>query len=165
MSIFVIGIDPGLNNLGISVIEYSDLGGTSNFYLKYFEEINTSSKEPIEERLYIIYLKVIDILEKFPMITIMGLEESFVNINNKTSLKIAMVNGVLVVLSKKFNLKLKYMSSTYIKKKISGLGHASKEQIKFFVDSIIYKDTFFINCENKISHHVYDSIAIAIVAV
>ncbi len=165
MSIFVIGIDPGLINLGVSIVEYKSSEGNPDFYLKYFEEIISSSKDSIENRLYNIYLRINNILEKFPMVTIMGLEESFVNINNKTSLKLSMVIGVLIVLSKKFNLILKYMSSTYIKKKISGLGHASKEQIKFFVENIINNNEFFINSKNKVSQHIYDSIAIGIVAV
>jgi crossover junction endodeoxyribonuclease RuvC len=153
MNKFIIGIDPGLNNTGLCILNYVN----NNYNIVFLEEIITNNKNSINFRLFEIYEKIDNILKKFPHVTIMGLEESFVNINNKSSLKLGMVSGVILMLSAKYNLELKYMSPTYIKKKISGNGSATKEYIELFVKAIIP------NVKEDISHHLYDAIAIAIV--
>lgn len=155
MDKFIIGIDPGLNNTGICILHYVN----NNFNILFLEEITTSNKDQIGFRLLKIHEKINEILIKFPQVSIMGLEESFVNINSKSSLKLGMVSGLILSLSAKYKLKLKYMSPTHIKKQISGNGGASKDSVKLFVNTIIPN----LN-ENSISHHVYDAIAIAIVA-
>ena len=153
MNKFIIGIDPGLNNTGLCILNYCN----NNYNIVIMEEIITNNKNPINMRLLEIYKKIDSILERFPYVTIMGLEESFVNINNKSSLKLGMVRVIILMLSAKYNLELKYMSPTYIKKKISGNGSATKAHVELFVKAIIP------NIKEDISHHVYDAIAIAIV--
>ena len=154
----IIGIDPGLNHTGICLLKYFN----NTFEIIYGEEIITTTKDSIQQRLLIIHNKIENILKIYPSINIMGLEETFVNINNKSSLKLGMVNGVILMLAGKFNLQLQYMSATYIKKKFTGKGSANKAYMKIFVDSIIPNIEEKIG---KISHHMYDAIAIAIVAI
>ena len=154
MKKIIVGIDPGLNNTGVCILEYFN----EKISIILLEEIITSNKDPINRRLLHIYNSINNILNNYPNLTLMGLEESFVNINSKSSLKLGMVTGVILALSAKYNLELKHMSSTHIKKKISGNGGASKEYIKLFVDAIIP------DISENISHHVYDAIAIAIVS-
>lgn len=152
MNEFIIGIDPGLNTTGVCILQCNN----NNYNIILLEEVKTNSKDPIGLRLLKIYEKIDNILKNYPQVTLMGLEESFVNINNKSSLKLGMASGVILMLSAKYNLQLKYMSATHIKKKISGNGQASKEYVKLFVDAIV-------NVED-VSHHLYDAIAIAIVS-
>lgn len=152
MNEFIIGIDPGLNTTGVCILQCNN----NNYNIILLEEVKTNSKDPIGLRLLKIYEKIDNILKNYPQVTLMGLEESFVNINNKSSLKLGMVSGVILMLSAKYNLQLKYMSATHIKKKISGNGQASKEYVKLFVDAIVTVE--------DVSHHLYDAIAIAIVS-
>lgn len=152
MNEFIIGIDPGLNITGVCILQCNN----NNYNIILLEEIKTNSKDSIGLRLLKIHEKIDNILKNYPQVTLMGLEESFVNINNKSSLKLGMVSGVILMLSAKYNLQLKYMSATHIKKKISGNGQASKEYVKLFVDTIVTVE--------DVSHHLYDAIAIAIVS-
>jgi crossover junction endodeoxyribonuclease RuvC len=172
---YIIGIDPGLNSTGICILEEKEA-----IKIIFLEEIITNIKDPIPLRLLKIYNRLDKILSDFPQIKIMGLEESFVNVNNKSSLKLGMVNGVILTLSAKYNLEVKFMASTHIKRKITGGGAATKESIKLFVDAIIpninmdvfHKNTIINNNitppkkkkVTEISHHLYDAIAIGIVA-
>ena len=151
---YIFGIDPGLLITGVCVLKYEK----NNFQLIYKEEIKTSSKDPIEKRLYIIYEALEIIFSTYPVIQVMGLEESYMNMNAKSSLKLSMVVGILLLFSVKYNLRLKIMSSTHIKKNITGKGHASKELMYTFVSSIL-------SVPSNLSHHLYDAIAIAILAV
>jgi crossover junction endodeoxyribonuclease RuvC len=151
---YVVGIDGGLVTTGVCILEYKN----GKFTLIFTKDISTSPKKPLEERLYFIYKNISDILEKFPQIKIMGLEETYVNMNAKSSLKLGMVTGIILSLSVKYNIKIKFMSPTHIKKNITGFGHGSKELIYTFVSRIV-------EVPDNLSHHLYDAIAIGILAI
>lgn len=149
----IIGIDPGLVNTGVCVIEYVN----NEFKLIKTTEINTSTKELLPQRLYKISKAIEEVFLEFPG-AIMGLEESYVNMNAKSSLKLGMVAGVILALGAKHNMQINFMSATHIKKQITGSGHSTKEIIYNFVSRIIV-------VPNDLSHHIYDAIAIAILSV
>ena len=156
MNNLIIAIDPGLNYTGVCVLSYED----NKFKIIEFKEIKTNLVDPIEIRLFHIYNQVKNLLGKYPSINKLGLEESFVNINNKSSLKLAMVSGVLLMLAGEFKLIVKTMSATYVKKKLTGQGLAKKSYIKLFVDNI-FPDLAIQN----ISDHIYDAIGIGIISI
>lgn len=151
----VLGIDPGLNHTGICVLEYKN----NNFKILYTEEIIPNKNFKLEEKLFFIQKKIKYIYNLFPFISILGLEESFVNTNAKTSLKLGMVIGLILAISVEFNLILKFMTATHIKKFITGKGHCSKELI------FIYVKTFIPNLEENLSSHIYDAIAISLLSI
>jgi crossover junction endodeoxyribonuclease RuvC len=151
---YVLGIDPGLVNTGICVLHYEN----NIFHLIFSHDIKTSSKSSLRERLYDIYQNIENICLKFPQVTILGLEESYVNMNAKSSLKLGMVVGIILVLSAKYKYKLQFMSATHVKKHITGNGHSSKELMCIFVHSMLV-------VPRNLSTHIYDAIAIGILAV
>lgn len=150
---YIIGVDGGLVSTGICVLSCDD----SNFHLIHTEEITTHVKDSLEQRLYRIYVAIDRVCSAYPLLTTMGLEETYVNTNAKSSLKLAMVTGIILALSQKYKLQVKFMSATHIKKQITGGGHSKKEDIYNFVSKIL-------KVPHNLSHHIYDAIAIGILA-
>jgi len=150
---YILGIDPGLSITGLSILKYED----NNFQLIYIKEIKTNVKDSLASRLRWIYEALEEVIKTYPSITMLGLEESYMNMNAKSSLKLSMVVGIILLFSSKYHLALKFMTATHIKKSITGKGHASKELIAIFVNNIV-------QVPGNLSHHLYDAIAIGILA-
>ena len=74
--IYALGIDQGYANLGYSVIKYNI--HRNSYKVIMFGTIKTNSKDNLEKRLYQIYLKLAEILDKYP-IDLIGCEQLFSN--------------------------------------------------------------------------------------
>jgi crossover junction endodeoxyribonuclease RuvC len=150
------GIDPGLVNTGIGIIEFN----SKNNQIRYIESktIVTSSKISIGERLCIINNEVEKIFSSC-QIHYAGIEKTFLNSNPKTSMNLAVAKGIIMMNFAKFNILYEEIDANSIKKHISGYGHASKEMIK---NSLKYY--IKLNNLDQMSEHEIDAIAIAICA-
>lgn len=149
---YVIGIDPGLRTSGVVVL-CSDKGVNK---LVLAKEITSDNKHELSERLLYIYNEILKILETYNP-EVLCVEESFVNINPKTSLKLNMVVGVILLLGAQRNIKTKIFSPNQIKKFITGNGFASKEIMGLFVKNLL-------NYETK-SSHINDAIALSFLGI
>ncbi|APR98452.1 crossover junction endodeoxyribonuclease RuvC [Wolbachia endosymbiont of Folsomia candida] len=147
----IIGLDPGINKTGWAIISLSErnniefLGGST---------ISTCSKLDIGERLHIIFeelKKVISIYSPDEA----AVEKIFVNKNPKSSLTLGYARGVAILALKITNLAISEYDANYIKKSITGNGHADKNQIIFMVKQII--KNLDVKC-----HHTADALATAI---
>jgi crossover junction endodeoxyribonuclease RuvC len=152
----VIGIDPGLNYLGVAILEKKD----EKNILVHWEQIETNGKkESLSERLHMIFKRLDQIMKEYSSkLTTLSIEESFVNMNNKSSLKLGMVVGLALTLGAKYHLDIKIFSPTEVKHSITGNGRASKNDISFFLK-------YMIDIPENLSSHIYDAIAIALLGV
>ena len=71
-----------------------------------------------------------------------AIEKTFININPTSSLKLGHVRGALMLSLGLFGLKVHEFSTTAIKKAITGVGRADKNQIQMMIKVLLPRSTF-----------------------
>jgi len=118
------GIDPGLRNTGWGVIQsYKN----KEVYLSH-GVIKTNDKNNLGERLYLIFRKLINLIEKFSPNHI-AVEKIFANKNPESTLKLGKARGVVFLVAAKKNIGISEYAPNTVKKNLVGYGHANKIQI------------------------------------
>ncbi len=127
----IIGIDPGLIKTGWGVIN------KVNNQIKYINSgtIFTDAKLPIGERLLNIYQNI-DKLIKTYQPEHFSIEETFVNNNPVSSLKLGHARGVAILSASMNNIPVFEYSPNLIKKTLTGAGKAQKQQMVAMVKYI-----------------------------
>jgi crossover junction endodeoxyribonuclease RuvC len=160
---YIIGIDPGLNNCGVSII--SSLSNEI-ILMKLIKTPSLSSIENKKEKLVQKISFIMKSLEETMLSTRdilsednyhVAIEDSFVNVNSKTSLMLSMVQGAIIGFFVLKNIKVFIYSPTEVKKTISSYGSASKEDVRFFILNTM--KISLIDIERDISEHEIDSVA------
>lgn len=128
----VLGIDPALTKLGWGVIE---LNAPKIHYINS-GVIVTKSSEPIHLRLAHLTAEIQKIIDRYRP-DLVAMEETFVNINAISSLKLAYVRGALMAIIGTSGLPYFEFLPNKIKKTLVGVGHAEKNQVKHMVKTII----------------------------
>ncbi len=121
----ILGIDPGFDKLGYAFLTIKE------GEIKKVESglIKTSVKASIPERIKEIYSKLEILFEKQkPEIIVM--EDLFLFKNKKTVIKVAQLQGVILLLASQKGIKAKILSPLQIKKAITGYGRADKKAIE-----------------------------------
>lgn len=128
----IIGIDPGSRITGYGLIEiennktgHVDCGG-----------IHIPVKLPLEERLLFLHKKTVELIEKFAP-TEAGIEDLFVAKNAKSSLLLGHVRGVILLALAEARIPCFSYTPSEVKKAITGVGNATKEQIQFMVKNLL----------------------------
>ena len=146
----ILGIDPSLNSLGYCILK-SDESGVRVL------DIGTVKSKAGDD--YIDKLKRID--GKFRTIEtnykpdILAIEETFVNTNAQSSLKLGVVRGVCLSPFLHRDCKIAEYAPRVIKKRLTGNGSADKTQVMYMVKAILPN----IDLENNDES---DAVAIAI---
>ncbi|MEN9881181.1 MAG: crossover junction endodeoxyribonuclease RuvC, crossover junction endodeoxyribonuclease RuvC [Candidatus Parcubacteria bacterium] len=148
----IIGIDPGFDRLGISII---DKNGTTETLL-FSTCIITSRKDTFEKRLSHIGTSLETILQTYTPEEL-AIEALFFTTNQKTVITVAEVRGVCIYLCHHYKVKLFEYSPPQIKLAIAGHGKASKEDIAHMVPKILG-----ITLPKKTLDDELDAIAIAL---
>ena len=123
----LIGIDPGLRNLGWGVIEISgpSLAHVANGTVR-------AGNGPLPERLLALHGGLVAILaETRPAMGAM--EQVFVNRDGAGTLKLGQARGVALLALAQAGLKVGEYAPNAVKKAVTGVGHASKAQIAHMV--------------------------------
>ncbi len=149
----ILGIDPGYERLGLSVIE----GERSKETLIYSECFRTSAKIPFEERLLLIGERVEYIIKKYKP-EILAIENLFLSNNQKTAMRVSEVRGAIIYLGLKKGLKVFEYTPLQIKNSVLGYGKGDKKQIQFMVPKLI-KMPSKVRFDDE-----YDAVAIALTA-
>ncbi len=120
----IIGIDPGLLHTGYGII---DAHGNT---LKYVADgvINAPPKDEMPARLFFIFEKLQEIIETFSP-ECAAIEQTFVNDNAQTSLKLGQARGAAITALASCSLSVAEYSANLIKKSTTGVGHSDKNQI------------------------------------
>ena len=147
----ILGIDPGLQKTGWGIIEQN------NNSIKYVASglIKTKVKSPLFERLSKIDFDLTDIVRKFAP-DIAAIEETFVNMNAASALKLGFARGVAIVAPAREGLEVGEYSANFIKKSIVGNGHANKDQMGMMIRRLLP------NIGKEISEDEADALAVAI---
>ncbi|WP_040256926.1 crossover junction endodeoxyribonuclease RuvC [Rickettsia hoogstraalii] len=146
----VLGIDPALGSLGWAVV------AKDTAKLKYLASgiIKTNSKDEIHNRLAFINSTLEKvILEYQPNMAV--IEETFVNTNSVTSLKLGYARGAIMSLFGRYNLDMREFKPNTVKKTVTGYGHAEKDQILHMIKLLLPGTSLITNSDEA------DAIAIA----
>lgn len=128
----ILGIDPGLQKTGWGVIESS---GNS---LKYIASgtIRPNVKLSMSQRLATLYHELCLVIETHAPQEA-AIEETFVNHNPASALKLGQARGVLLMIPALKNIDVAEYSANKIKKSVVGSGHAAKKQISMMVGTLL----------------------------
>lgn len=128
----ILGIDPALASLGWGVI--SD-DGTK---LKYLASglIKTKADELIQNRLAYIANSLEKIIDEYKP-SLISMEETFINSNAVSSLKLGYVRGAIIALIGRRNINFSEFKPNLIKKTVVGVGHAEKAQIVHMIKILL----------------------------
>ncbi|MAI88247.1 MAG: crossover junction endodeoxyribonuclease RuvC [Candidatus Marinimicrobia bacterium] len=147
----ILGIDPGISITGYGILDYS----LSKISLVDYGIIKTSAKEKNNERLYFLFNKINELLNKFSPDQF-AIEEAFYAKNIKSTMVLSQARAVISLAVTKNKIPLFEYSPKKIKMSVVGNGNASKEQVKYMVSSILSMK------EKKEKFDVYDALAIGI---
>ncbi|MBN8827796.1 MAG: crossover junction endodeoxyribonuclease RuvC [Sphingobacteriia bacterium] len=145
----ILGIDPGLNNVGWGII---DKNGSKIVFVAS-GAIKTSSKESLDKRLLHISENIKQVIEAYTPQTV-AIEETYVNVNPKSSLVLGIARGAIILTVASLNVPCSYYEPMLIKKTITGSGKADKEQIQKMVRLLLPTADFA-------THDAADALAIA----
>lgn len=146
----ILGIDPGLQNTGWGVIDFN------NNKLSYVDcgVISTNAKEEMSYRLRHLHQEISKIISQYSPDEC-AIEETFVNKNPLSSLKLGHARGVLMVSAANAGLSVSEYSARLVKKSVTGSGKADKIQIASMVK-------YLLPFSDAKKHDSADALAIAI---
>ncbi|WCR58162.1 crossover junction endodeoxyribonuclease RuvC [Wolbachia endosymbiont of Ctenocephalides felis wCfeJ] len=147
----IIGLDPGISKTGWAVI---NLSGKSNVEFLGSNTISTDCRLSIGERLRIVFEQLKEVISLYSP-SEAAVEKIFVNKNPKSSLTLGYARGVVILALEMTELTVNEYDANYVKKSITGNGHADKDQVVFMVKQIV--KNLNIKC-----HHAADALAVAI---
>ncbi len=131
----IIGIDPALTKSGWGVIEVK---GNSFKYIAS-GTIKTDAKASLADRLHQIHQSLIQAIQLYKP-DIASIEETFVNKNPISSLKLGHARGAIMLGLTICNIKIFEYSATSIKKSITGVGRAEKQQMEAMINILLPKN-------------------------
>jgi crossover junction endodeoxyribonuclease RuvC len=131
-AIRILGVDPGLRNTGWGVIEV--LGAR----LAYVScgSIRTDAAFSLAERLALIHRALIRLIEDQRPAEA-AVEETFVNRDPQSTLKLGQARGVALAALAIQGLPVAEYAANLIKKTVVGVGHAEKRQVAMMVKTLL----------------------------
>ena len=128
----VLGLDPGLRHTGWGVI---DVAGNR---LSHVADgvVHAPTNLPLAERLVALFRQLTAVLERFHPDEA-AVEESFVNKNAASTLKLGVARGVVLLAPARRGIKVAEYSANHIKKSVVGAGHAEKAQVQMMVRRLL----------------------------
>jgi crossover junction endodeoxyribonuclease RuvC len=133
----IIGIDPGLTKTGVGIIEVKN--NTLSFVAS--ETIYSKPADPFASRLQHFHESLVEII-KMHQPDEAAIEETFLNTNPTSSLKLGHARGALILSLSLCGLKVAEYSTTAVKKAVVGVGRAEKEQVQMMVKILLPKAVF-----------------------
>jgi len=128
----ILGIDPGLERTGWGVIETEG----SRLIFCAAGVIKTKPADPIASRLLLIDTELSQVLLKHQPETA-AIEETFVNMNAASSLKLGQARGVAMLVPARYGLEVAEYSANLVKKSVVGSGHAAKDQVGMMIKMLL----------------------------
>lgn len=124
----ILGIDPGLRNLGWGVIESngSRLSHVANGTCR------SEGAEDLAQRLLSLFLQLSDVVAKYEPDEA-AVEQTFVNKDGAGTLKLGQARGIAMLVPAKAGLHVGEYAPNRIKKTVVGVGHADKAQVLHMV--------------------------------
>src|SRR5438105_6939361 len=128
----VLGLDPGLRHTGWGVI---DVAGSR---LSYVADgvVHAPTELPLAERLVALFRQLGAVVERFRPDEA-AVEESFVNKNAASTLKLGVARGVVLLAPAERGIPVAEYSANLVKKAVVGAGHAEKSQVQLMVRRLL----------------------------
>ena len=123
----VLGIDPGLRNLGWGVI---DVDGSRMRHVA--NGVCRSGSGTLSERLLSLFEQLCDIVAQYKPDTA-AVEQTFVNKDGAATLKLGQARGIALLVPARAGLVVGEYAPNTVKKAVVGVGHADKGQVKYMV--------------------------------
>ncbi len=120
----ILGVDPGLQHTGWGVIQ--SVGSKLRFI--GCGTIHSNSKSPMAERLSLLSVGLARVIETYQPEQF-AIEETFVNKNAQSSLKLGHARGALILTAGQHGLPVAEYAALKVKKTVTGVGRAEKSQI------------------------------------
>ncbi|MBL6954555.1 MAG: crossover junction endodeoxyribonuclease RuvC [Alphaproteobacteria bacterium] len=128
----LIGIDPGLQRAGWGMLE---MDGSRLRHVGH-GVIVSDPKLPLAERLCQLYQALCDLLVQWQPVEA-AVEETFVNKNPSSTLRLGQARGVLLLAPAMAGIPVAEYSPNLIKKSVVGTGHAQKAQVAMMVTTLL----------------------------
>jgi crossover junction endodeoxyribonuclease RuvC len=128
----LIGLDPGLRHTGWGVIE------VSGSHLRYVADgsLHPDASLAIAERLVALHKGLLAVIERHRP-DAAAVEETFVNKNASSTLKLGLARGVALLAPALAGLPVSEYPANLIKKSVVGVGHAEKAQVQMMVRRLL----------------------------
>jgi crossover junction endodeoxyribonuclease RuvC len=128
----VLGLDPGLRHTGWGVIE------VAGNRLSHVADgvVHAPTTLPLAERLVALFRQLTEVLERFHPDEA-AVEESFVNKNAASTLKLGVARGVVLLAPAERGIPVAEYSANLVKKSVVGAGHAEKAQVQMMVRRLL----------------------------
>ncbi len=132
MTIRLLGLDPGLRATGWGVVDAEGnlLSAVAN------GTVRTDGKAPLAERLYVIFSAIKEIIREYSPQEC-AIEETFVNKNPLSTLKLGHARAAAMLAGADANLPVAEYAPNAVKKAIVGAGHADKQQMGAMVRMLL----------------------------
>jgi crossover junction endodeoxyribonuclease RuvC len=128
----VLGLDPGLRHTGWGVI---DVAGNRLCHVAD-GVVSAPIDLPLAERLVALFRQVGEVIARFAPDEA-AVEETFVNKNPASTLKLGVARGVVLLAPAERGLRVIEYSTNLVKKSVVGAGHAEKAQIQLMVRRLL----------------------------
>ncbi len=128
----IIGIDPGLQKTGWGII--SSKGNALGYIASGL--IKTDAQIPLSQRLAKLHHGLVAVIEEYNPAEA-AIEETFVNKNPASALKLGQARGVLLTVPALKGLPVEEYAANKVKKSIVGTGHAAKQQMGMMIKTLL----------------------------
>jgi len=128
----LIGLDPGLRLTGWGVI---DVAGNRLRHVAH-GVVRVAATATLADRLRELFEGVAAIVEAHRP-TEAAVEETFVNVNPGSTLKLGQARGVVMLAPARAGLPVFEYAANLVKKSVTGVGHADKRQIAMMVGRLL----------------------------
>jgi crossover junction endodeoxyribonuclease RuvC len=128
----LIGLDPGLRHTGWGII---DASGSRLAYIAA-GVVHTDGGHALARRLVELHDGLRQVIAAFQPIAA-AVEESFVNKNPTSTLKLGLARGVVLLVPALAGMPVTEYPANLIKKSVVGVGHAGKPQVQMMVRRLL----------------------------
>ena len=128
----VIGLDPGLQKTGWGVIE------AQGNRLRHIADgcVKSRAADPLSDRLAELYDGLAAVIAAHAPASA-AVEETFVNANGQSTLKLGQARGVVLLVAAHARLTVAEYATRFVKKAVVGTGGADKLQVKMMVERLL----------------------------
>ena len=128
----VLGVDPGISNLGLVVLE----GERSGAQLVHAQVVTTSPKEPATKRVGRLFQAITQTISEHAPEAV-ALEAQYFYRQNERAFQVGWAVGALLAAAEGAGLSVYAYGPMQIKKALVGYGRAEKEQVAFMVRALL----------------------------
>jgi crossover junction endodeoxyribonuclease RuvC len=128
----IVGFDPGLRHTGWGII---DVAGNR---LSHVADgvAHAATDQPLAARLVALFRQINTVIDRYRPDEA-AVEESFVNKNPASTLKLGVARGVVLLAPAERGLPVSEYSANLVKKSVVGAGHAEKAQVQVMVRHLL----------------------------